>query len=113
MKQILIDQAGPLPISIEIDDPGDIPVIIEFSGSCYTNKNIGLTGINLQINGQDQGNSLIWANQLNVHLATVPKAISVNLDPSQARPGKHTITLTNAPNTVTDLNDWFTVLINY
>ena len=113
MKKIIIDQAGPLPISVQIDDPGDVPVIFEFTGSCYTNTVRGFTGINLEINGSQAAQSIIYANNLNVHLATVTKAYSTNLDPTHGVPGKHTIKLTNMPNTVTDTNDWFTVTLHY
>ncbi|MDF1696706.1 MAG: hypothetical protein P1U56_12770 [Saprospiraceae bacterium] len=112
MKKVIIDQAGPLPISVQVEGIGDIPVIFTISGSCYTNTNTGMTGINLEIDGSQVAQSIIYANNLNVHLATVTKAYETNLDTDNGVPKTHTIQLSNLPNTVTDGNDWFTVTMH-
>ncbi len=112
MTEIIIDQKGPLPIEVQFDNPGDVPIIFEVSGSCYTQQEYGTIGINTQIDGEQVGNSIIWSNSANVHRATVTKYIKINLDPSRAVQDKHTLKLTSMPNTDTDYNDWFSVVMH-
>ena len=112
MAKVIISKAGPLPIEVTIPDPGDAPVTFIIAGSCYTNTQTGKIGMNLEINGAAVAQSTIWANNLNEHLATVTTGYTTNLDPTQADQGTHKISLTNITGTVTDTNDWFTVIMN-
>lgn len=114
MEKVLIDQAGPLPISVDFEGPGDLPVTFHFCGSAYSTSGSEMIGVTLALDGADKGSSTIYANPEETHLATVPKAIQVNLDPKDDVPTSHTIELTNfGANAVTDVNDWFTLVMSY
>lgn len=107
--QVIINQAGPLPITVPFDAPGDEPMYLEVSGSVWTQDAAVMTGIAIAIDGQNVGTAQIFSNQSTTHRAVVPAYILIQLD---ANP--HSITLSNASGgTTSDFNDFYTAVIHY
>ena len=106
--QLILQQAGPLPITASFNAIGDMQMYLEVNGSVWTmNPNV-MTGINIQIDGQFVGKATIFSNGPSTHRAVVPAYIPVTLGP-----GPHKLTLSAAGNTVSDSNDSFTAVIHY
>lgn len=113
MRSILIDnKKGPLPITVEFDFPGDSPVQFTVMGSGYSNNANELIGINIAIDGEQVGQSVIWSNGSLTHRATIPRTVVKSFKYVPNSPNKHSITISAMPNTVTDYNDYFTVIMN-
>lgn len=106
--QVIISQAGPLPITATFNAVGDSPMYIEVNGSVWTQNTNVMTGIDIAIDGQNVGSALIFSNASTTHRAVVPAYIPVKL--SQ---GPHKITLSASANTVSDTNDFYTAVIHY
>lgn len=106
--QVIISQAGPLPITATFNAVGDSPMYIEVNGSVWTQNTNVMTGIDIAIDGQNVGSALIFSNASTTHRAVVPAYIPVKL--SQ---GPHKITLSASANTVSDSNDFYTAVIHY
>ena len=106
--QMILDQAGPLPITATFNSIGDAPMYLEVNGSVWTQTPNVMTGIAIAIDGQAVGTAQIFSNGNSTHRAVVPKYIQVKLDQ-----GPHKLTLTPAANTVSDFNDHFTAVIHY
>ena len=106
--QMIINQVGPLPITAQFNSIGDSPMFLEINGSVWTSIPNVMTGINIDIDGQAVGTAFIFSNGPETHRACVPAYIQVQL-----AEGLHKLTLTAAPNTITDSNDYFTAVIHY
>src|SRR5215217_4036214 len=107
--QVILSQAGPLPITANFNAPGDSPMYIEVNGSVWTQSANQMIGIAIALDGQAMGTAQIFSNGSSTHRAVVPAYIPVKL--SQ---GQHKLTLSAAPgSTVSDLNDRFTAVIHY
>ncbi|HEX5888807.1 MAG TPA: hypothetical protein VFY61_08890 [Pyrinomonadaceae bacterium] len=106
--QVIISQAGPLPITATFNAVGDSPMYIEVNGSVWTQNTNVTTGIDIAIDGQSVGSAQIFSNASTTHRAVVPAYIPVKL--SQ---GPHKITLSASANTVSDSNDFYTAVIHY
>jgi hypothetical protein len=107
--QVILSQAGPLPITATFNSPSDLPAYIEVHGSVWTQSVNQMTGIAIALDGKPVGTAKIYSNLNATHRAVVPAYIAVQL--SQ---GAHTLTLTPAtPATVSDLNDFYTAVLNY
>ena len=107
--QVIISQAGPLPITAIFSAPGDEPMYLEVNGSVWTQGVNNMTGIGIQLDGQTIGTAQIYSNGNATHRAVVPAYIQIQL--SQ---GQHKLALfpgTGA--TVSDSNDFFTAVIHY
>jgi len=106
--QLILQQAGPLPITATFNAIGDSEMYLEVNGSVWTQTTNVMTGIVIQIDGQTVGKALIYSNGSSTHRAVVPAYIPVTLGP-----GPHKLTLSAGPNTVSDSNDNFTAVIHY
>ena len=107
--QVVIQQAGPLPINVNFNAIGDMPMILQVSGSVWSQKEGNMIGIGIKLDGNAIGSAQIWSNGTATHRAVVPAYI-----PIQLTQGQHTLSLfTNTPGTVSDLNDLYTAVINY
>src|SRR5881227_1621361 len=105
--QLIISQAGPLPITATFNSIGDSPMYLEVNGSVWTQSPNVKIGINVDIDGQALGAARLFSNGSTTHRAVVPGYFQIKL--SQ---GPHKLTLSPAANTVSDLNDFFTAVIH-
>lgn len=110
-RAILINQAGPLPISTTITTGSDGPSMLFLSGSVFTEASAGQIGIAVSVDGTKVGEAVIWSNQPTVQRAVVPVFIEITLDkawPSETEMPSYTVELSPLNSgTLSDLNDWF------
>lgn len=106
--QVIVAQAGPLPITTTFAAPGDAPMYLEVNGSVWTQSVNQLIGIVVELDGKVVGKAQIWSNGNATHRAVVPAYIKVKLTQ-----GKHTLTLSADSHTVSDLNDRYTAVLQY
>ena len=107
--QMVIQQVGPLPITVNFQAPGDSPMILEVNGSVWTQTANSMIGIGVKLDGQVIGAAQIYSNGAATHRAVVPAFIPIKL--SQ---GQHTLSLyANTASTVSDFNDFYTAGIRY
>jgi len=109
MSQVIINQAGPLPISMRVKWPTSAPVLVAVSGSAWTQKANTTLAVELSIHATNQGTLQQFANVATTHLAFPTMFLVVN-----GEIGDATVTLTAAnDSTVTDQNDHFSVALIY
>ena len=106
--QLILQQAGPLPITASFNSIGDTPMYLEVNGSVWTQTANVMIGIDIQIDGQAIGKAQIFSNANTTHRTVVPAYIQVKLGQ-----GPHKLTLAASANTVSDFNDRFTAVIHY
>ncbi|MDT4898552.1 MAG: hypothetical protein QOH25_3629 [Acidobacteriota bacterium] len=107
--QVIVNQAGPLPITTPFQAPGDEPMYLEVNGSIWTQDVGTMIGIGIELDGQVIGSAQIFSNGNATHRAVVPAYISIQLSE-----GQHTLTLyLNTGETVSDSNDFYTAVIHY
>ena len=107
--QVIVQQAGPLPIKATFRPLGNMPTYIEVNGSVWSQSANVLIGIGVDLDGQNVGQAKIFSNGTSTHRAVVPAYIPVKLGD-----GAHTLTLSAATaQTVSDFNDFYTVVIHY
>ena len=106
--QLILQQAGPLPITATFNSIGDSEMYLEVNGSVWTQTPNVMIGIDIQIDGQAAGKAMLYSNGPSTHRAVVPAYI-----PVQLAPGPHKLTLAASANTVSDSNDLFTAVIHY
>ena len=106
--QLILQQAGPLPITASFNSIGDTPMYLEVNGSVWTQTANVMIGIDIQIDGQAIGKAQIFSNGNTTHRTVVPAYIQVKLGQ-----GPHKLTLAASANTVSDFNDRFTAVIHY
>lgn len=107
--QVIVQQSGPLPITATFQAFGDMPAYIEVNGSVWTQSADQMIGIGINLDNQEVGHARIFSNAKATHRAVVPAYIPVKL--SQ---GQHTLTLfIDTTQTVSDANDFYTVVVHY
>jgi hypothetical protein len=106
--QQIINQVGPLPITVQFNAIGDFPMYLEVNGSVWTQTANVMIGIDIAIDGQPVGTAHIFSNGPTTHRAVVPAYIQVKL-----AQGSHKLTLSASQNTVSDFNDFYTAVIHY
>jgi hypothetical protein len=107
--QVIISQAGPLPITVSFNAPGDEPMYLEINGSVWTQSVNQMIGIAIGLDGAAVGTAQIFSNGNATHRAVVPAYILIQL-----KQGPHTLTLSPGSSaTVSDYNDFFTAVIHY
>ena len=107
--QMIVQQAGPLPIKATFQALGDFPMYLEVNGSVWSQSANVVIGIKINLDGQDVGQAKIFSNGTATHRAVVPAYIPIKL--SQ---GTHTLTLSaDTAQTVSDYNDFYTAVIHY
>ena len=107
--QVLIgNQKGPLPIQASFQAPGDMPMYLEVQGSVWTTTANQMIGIQVTLDGAVIGTANIFSNTASTHRAAVPVYLPVKLTQ-----GQHTLQLSAAANTVSDLNDFYTAVLHY
>jgi hypothetical protein len=105
--QVLIQQAGPLPIKAVFNSPSDEPIYLEVNGSVWTQSSDQMIGIEVQVDNNVIGQAQIFSNGNTTHRAVVPAYFQVQLDE-----GQHTIVLDNYGG-VSDSNDFYTAVLHY
>jgi hypothetical protein len=106
--QLILQQAGPLPITATFNSIGDFSMYLEVNGSVWTQTTNVMTGIDILIDGKNVGKAMIYSNGSATHRAVVPAYIQVQL-----AQGPHKLTLAASANTVSDSNDQFAAVIHY
>ena len=107
--QVLIgNQKGPLPIKATFMAPGDMPMYLEVAGSVWTTTANQMIGIQITLDGNLIGTANIFSNTASTHRAAVPVYLPIKLTQ-----GQHTIQLSVAANTVSDLNDLYTAVLHF
>ena len=107
--QIIANQLkGPLPITVTFKPPSDGPSWLIVSGSVWTQTVNHMIGIQVSLDGNVIGSASIYSNAVATHRAVVPTYIPVKLTF-----GNHQVTLSALPNTVSDVNDLFDIVLEY
>ena len=109
--QVILSQAGPLPIKATFNAPGDSPMYIEVNGSVWTQTANQMIGIAIALDGNQLGTAKIFSNANATHRAVVPAYFPVQLKYGV----QHTLTLnvTAGSKTVSDFNDFFTAVLHF
>lgn len=107
--QVIINQAGPLPIKATFNAVSDAPMTLEVNGSIWSGGTNSLIGIQVELDGQGVGAAQIFNNGSSTHRAAVPAYI-----PIQLAQGQHTLVLSQMTGTTnSDQNDFYTAVIHY
>lgn len=108
LNPVIIDQAGPLPISATVKWPSSNTVVVAVSGSAYTETPNTMMSMTVTIKDTTVATLNHYANPSLTHLAfpTAFHAIAGGY-------GEFTITLNAGSGTITDVNDHFTVALLY
>lgn len=107
--QVIVNQAGPLPITATFSAPGDEPMYLEVNGSVWTGAANNMIGIGIDLDGKNVGAAQIFSNGSSTHRSVVPAYV-----PIQLSEGEHTLYLyLNTGNTVSDFNDFYTAVLHY
>ena len=107
--QMIIQQKGPLPITVNFNAIGDSPMYLEVNGSVWSQSANNMIGIAIKLDNKPVGTAQIFSNGTATHRAVVPAYIPIKL--SQ---GQHTLSLSaNNAATVSDFNDFYTAVIHY
>ena len=108
--QVILNQAGPLPITAAFNAPGDSPMYIEVQGSVWTTTANQMIGIDIALDGQVIGTATIFSNTASTHRTVVPAYVQVKLTQ-----GQHKLTLSakSGSTTTSDFNDNYIAVIHY
>jgi hypothetical protein len=108
--QIIISQAGPLPISATFNAPSDAPIVLEVTGSVWSEYANLMVGIGIDLDGNQIGTAQIFANPSTTHMAVVPAYITIQI----ADEGQHTINLFRiSGETESDTNDFYNAVLHF
>lgn len=107
--QVIVNQPGPLPIKVNFDALGDMPVYLEIGGSVWSEVANTMIGIGVDLDGVRLGAAQIFSNGTSTHRAVVPAYL-----PAQLSFGQRTLELyLNSGETISDVNDFYTVVLHY
>ena len=107
MSQVVINQAGPLPIRQSFMWPSSESIIVAVSGSAWTQKPNTLLTLQVLVDDKVLGTIQQLAGAASTHLALPTGFFAINRQISQA-----VLTLSAGNDTtVTDVNDHFTVAL--
>ena len=107
--QVIVQQAGPLPIKATFQAPGNAPMYLSVNGSVWSQTANVMIGIAVDLDGKKVGEARIFSNGTATHRAVVPAYIPIKL-----QQGPHTLTLSaDTTQTVSDFNDFYTAVIQY
>lgn len=109
MSQVIINQAGPLPISAKVTWPSDRTVLVAVTGSAFTKQPSALMAVNLHI-----ASTLMGTLNMGINAAGTHMALPTGYFAPAGVIGDTTVELTAANgSTLTDSNDIFTVSLIY
>jgi hypothetical protein len=108
--QVIISQAGPLPVTAQAEIQSDAPVVLTLAGSVWSPTANRMIGFTLLIDGEPTGFSAeIFSNGPSTHRAVVPVTV-----PYTFTFGSHTFALEPATSdTTSDSNDRFYLTVQY
>ena len=115
--QVIINQAGPLPIHATVTTGSVGPATLVVAGSVWSQTADREIGINVVFDGQSVGKAVIFSNDPAQHRAVVPSHIPITLDKPftgdpPTDPPSYTVELVaSTGDTVSDQNDWFQVVL--
>ncbi|HEX8391652.1 MAG TPA: hypothetical protein VF665_04765 [Longimicrobium sp.] len=107
MSQVVLSQAGPLPIKTTVMWPSSETVMVALSGSAWSPSANSTVSVKLSIHATTIGTVQMYANVNGTHMAFPTGFFAVN-----GEIGETTLEITaNNATTLTDLNDTFTVAL--
>ncbi|HEY5419332.1 MAG TPA: hypothetical protein VIL10_01240 [Marmoricola sp.] len=106
MSQVVIRQAGPLPVKSSFMWPSSESIIVAVSGSAWAHQPNTLLTVQVQVDDKVLGTIQTLAGTTGVHLALPTGFFAIQRQISPA-----VLTLTAGPDTTTDANDPFTVAL--
>ena len=115
--QVVIDQAGGLPITASVQTGSVGPAMLIVSGSVWSQAANQEIGINVVMDGTVVGTSRIFSNGPSTHRATVTTYIPITLDKPftgdpPTDPPVYSFELVAMNNdTVSDGNDWYQLVL--
>jgi len=107
--QVIISQAGPLPITVPFNAPGDEPMYLEINGSVWAPAVGQMIGISAELNGKVLGQAQICSNGSTTHRAVVPAYFDLRFSDG---PQSLTLSVANS-NTTSDSNDFYNAVLHY
>ncbi len=115
--EVIINQAGPLPITTTMTTGSVGPATLTLSGSVWSPTADRLIGIAVELDGVPVGDAVIFSNTPSVHRAVVSMHFPIDLDKPftgdpPVNPPSYTVSLLplNA-DTTSDGNDWYQVTL--
>lgn len=110
---IVLDSIGPLPLDATFKSPGVGEATLYVTGSAYGQVANEPIQVDVEMEGQVVGHIQLFANEANSHKALVAKYFNFELPPwPTTEPPTLNVRLTTGnPNTVTDDNDNFQVVL--
>ena len=110
VQVILNQKKGPLPLTVSLNALSDGPSCLVVYGSVWTQTAGQTIGIEVSLDAKAVGTASIFSNLQATHRAVVPTYIPVTL-----KFGPHQLSLSAAPGstTISDINDFFTVVLEY
>lgn len=115
MAQVIINQAGPLPIEADVQTGSSGPATLIVGGSAWSEVENTMLGVDVLFDGEVVGTAKIFSNGTATHRALVPMHFAVDLNKQfdNETPPTYTVVLQAANgSTVTDTNDWFQVVLD-
>ena len=108
--QVIVSQAGPLPIKTTFNAPSNAPMYLEVTGSVWTSSANQMIGIQISVDGTVIGIANVFSNTPSTHRPVVPVYIPIKLTQ-----GSHTLELGLAAGTTTtsDFNDFYSAVLHY
>jgi len=107
--QVIVNQAGPLPIQATFNALTDEPMYLEVNGSMWCQFADIMMKIGIDLDGQNVGSAQIYSAASSTHRTVVPAYI-----PIQLSEGQHTLSLyVNSSEGLSDDRDFYTAVIHY
>ena len=115
-QTLLLQEAGPLPKSVDFKAPGTGPGVVVISGSVWSPNTNKLIGIQVELDGTSVGTAEIYSNGGSTHRTVVTSYMQIELNKAwpgaPPEPPTYTLTLENLnADTTSDINDRFTVAL--
>lgn len=106
---VILKAKGPLPQQVQFNAPSDGAAVLFVSGSAWTQVSGGSPlGVQVSVDGASVGMFGVFTNEAGSHRALIPM-----MYPVQLGFGTHTLELSAASSTITDVNDVFEVVLLY
>ncbi|MEM7096567.1 MAG: hypothetical protein AAF567_26425 [Actinomycetota bacterium] len=116
MTVLLIASNGALPKTVNVQIESDGPALLSLSGSCWSQVADTMIGISVTLEGEEVGVAEIFSNAAETHRAVPSTYMKIMLDkewPNSHTPPTYTFTINNTnANTITDVNDNFTLALH-
>jgi hypothetical protein len=112
--EVIIHQAGPLPIKVAWQAPRTGPATLVVAGSEWSKDVNVQVGVQVSLDGVPVGGAQIFSSGANTHRAVVPMHLPVELEKPRSDHDMPTYTVELFPmnaSTLSDQNDWFQVVL--